>query len=183
MTGQIHDSVVWKKKRYALLGFDGEEDELPLFNPKDLGFNPIWVRTSCWRGYYCTYKIVRYGFFLDQLCINDGQENYPPVNGVEAGSSNDYGRVYKKILLPIPFTGVLRIGADFKSEYYVHMGFQKPSAFGIVWDLIFRDGKMTDTKDISVEVNEIEGNYHDEYRGRDLIDRIDDSFKRDLQLR
>ena len=141
------------------------------------------MHTACYRGYYCIYKIVRNGLYLDQLCIKDGHNKYPLINGIEAGPDNNDGRVYEKIDLPILYTGVLRIGADFKSEYYIHMGFQKPSAYGIVWDLTFMDGKMTDMKDISAQVREIEGRYHSEYRNRDFIDQIDNPFKRDLQLR
>ncbi len=117
------------------------------------------------------------------MCINDGHNRYPLINGIDAGPDNNDGRVYERIDLPILYTGVLRIGADFKSEYYIHMGFQKPSAHGIVWDLTFMDGKTTDMEDISAQVSEIEGRYHTEYRNRDVIDQIDDPFKRDLQLR
>ena len=63
------------------------------------------------------------------------------------------------------------------------MGFQQPSAYGIVWDLIFRDGPMTERMDISEEVWKIAGQYHDEYRNRDLMDQIPHPFRRDLQVR
>ena len=183
MTAQISDSIIWKRKRYELLGYDGDEENSTLFHPEKYGLSPKMMHTTCYRGYYCTYKIIRNSLFLDTLCVNDGSNNYPDINGITVNQDGTESPEYANIKLFIPFTGVLRIGADFKWEHYVHMGFQKPSAFGIVWDLKFGDGKISEIVDISEEVEKIEGQYQKEYFNRDIIDRIGDSFKRDLLLR
>jgi len=181
MTGQIEDTVIWKKKKYDLLGYEGDE-EFPLFTPNQYGMNPRPLHTACWRGFYCTYKIVRNSLYLDALCVGDADAHYPPINDVTPNLKGTVG-YYADINLPIPYTGILRIGADFHQEQYIHMGFQKPSAYGIVWDLNCTGGKIIDSRDISDEVKKIEGQYHQSYQGFDVIKRIDDSFSRDLELR
>ncbi len=55
MTAQIPDCIIWKKKQYKILGFDGDEEESLLFNPVEYGFSPMVMHTACYRGYYCTY--------------------------------------------------------------------------------------------------------------------------------
>ena len=185
MTGQIPDTITWKRKKFELLGYEGEEKGCELFNPGQYGMNPQPLHTACWRGFFCGYKIVRNFLYLDTLCVSDGNGCYPPINGVEVNPDGREGPHYSKINLLIPYTGLMRIGADFHWEQYVHMGFQKPSAYGIVWDLAFTDGKITGMKDISEEVKRIEGEYHDGYNKFDseLISKIDDAFKRDMNLR
>lgn len=180
MTGQIPDTIIWKRKEYDLLGYEGEEEEL--FTPEQFGMNPKSINTACWRGFNCEYKIVRNFLYLDTVSITDENDYYPPINGVKATVSPCEG-YYSDLSYPVKYTGTLRIGKDFHLEHYVHMGFQKPSAYGVVWDLTLNEGKVTEKKDISEEVKKIEGQYHNEYPDRDIIDRIDDSFKRDLQLK
>lgn len=183
MTAQIPDTVICKRKKFDLLGYEGEDDDEKLFDPSDYGFSPQALHTACWRGYFCGYKISGKLLYLDTLCINDGNDYYPSINGVEVSSEESGGPNYSNINLLIPYTGLMRIGADFHWEHYVHMGFQKPSAYGIVWDIEFSEGKIIDTKDISEKVKEIRGEYHDGYNKRELIDGIYDAFKRDMVLR
>ncbi|MEM4721362.1 MAG: hypothetical protein QXT73_04810 [Candidatus Methanomethylicaceae archaeon] len=42
----------------------------------------------------------------------------------------------------VPFIGKLRLAKDFIQELYVHMGFQKPSAYQTVLDLLFEEGYL-----------------------------------------
>ena len=183
MTGQIPDTVIWKKKKYDLLGYEGEENDVELFDPKIFGLSPQVMHTACYRGFYCTYKIVRNVLYLDILCVNDGHDTYPTINGIDVSPGRYDAYEYLHLNLPIQYSGLLRIGADFHSEKYIHMGFQKPSAYGIVWDLELSDGKIVGKKDISEKVKDIEGQYHDNYFQHELIDSINDAFKRDMNLR
>lgn len=47
------------------------------------------------------------------------------------------GFIYPNINLPFSFTGKLRLARDFIREFYIHMGFQKPTAYKTVMDLSF----------------------------------------------
>jgi hypothetical protein len=183
MTAQIPDTVIWNTKTYELIGFEGYDDEIGLFNPETYGLSPQMMHTACYRGFYCAYKIVEDALYLDTLCVNDGRGHYPKIHGIEATPGRYDAFEYAGLQIHIPYTGLLRIGTDFKRDHYVHMGFQKPSAYGTVWDLELLHGKVVGMKDISEEVKKIEGKYHDEYRTRDIIDGIHVSFKRDLELR
>ncbi len=183
MTAQIPDMIIWKEEKYEILGYEGGEKGIELFNPKKFGLSPQFIHTACGRGFYCTYKIVSDVLYLDTLCVKDEHGNYPTINGIDASPGEDFAYEYRHINLPIQYSGLIRIGTDFLREYYVHMGFQKPSAYGIVWDIEFSEGKIIDTKDISEKVKEIRGEYHDGYHKRALIDGIYDAFKRDMVLR
>lgn len=183
MTSQIPDILIWKRKKFELLGYQREDEGYELFNPEKLGMSPQMMHTACYRGFYCGFRIVKNFLYLDTLCVYDGNGYYPAINGVEVTPGGRNASEYANINLLIPYTGLMRIGADFHEEHYIHMGFQKPSAYGIVWDLEFSEGKLIDMKDISEEVKKIEGQYHDTYHNHDIIERIDDSFKRDMELR
>lgn len=182
MTAQIEDIIIWKRKKYDLLGYEGEVEELEIFTPRQFGMNPQSLHTACYRGFYCGYKIVRNFLYLDSLCVKDRHDHYPLINEVEATIEEGTG-YYSELNYPIKYTGILRIGKDFHNEHYIHMGFQKPSAYGVVWDLKLTDGKITGRKDISDEVKKIEGRYRSEYSSLDISERIDDPFRRDLELR
>lgn len=183
MTSQIPDTIIWKTKEYDILGFENTDDETGLFDPKMYGLSPCMMHTACYRGFYCTYAIVDNTLYLDTLCVNDKNGHYPPIHGVDAVPRQYDGFVYEGLHINIPYTGVLRIGTDFRPEHYVHMGFQKPSAYGKVWDMECLHGRVVGMKDISEDVQRIEGKYHDEYWHRDIIEQIHDPFKRDLELR
>lgn len=179
MTGQIPDTVVWKQKKYDLIGYDGGA----LFDPLLYEMQPSPLHTACWRGFFCKYKIIRNRLYLENLNISTEDNNYSPVNSAMPKKSRDAGVVYSKIRLFIPFTGNIRIGTEFQLKFYVHMGFQKPSAYGTVWDLAFFEGKMTGNSDISEQAREIEGEYKDQYSRKEITDRIDDAYDRNMKLR
>ncbi|HPP78917.1 MAG TPA: hypothetical protein PLA23_11925, partial [Methanospirillum sp.] len=177
MTSQIPDSIIWKTNKYEILGFENADDETGLFDPKKYGLTPSMMHTACYRGFYCTYIIEEDMLYLNTLCVNDKYGHYPPIHGIDAAPGRYDAFEYTGLHIHIPYTGVLRIGTDFKPEHYIHMGFQKPSAYGTVWDMRCVFGKVVEMKNISEDVQRIEGKYHDEYMHLDFVTKINDSFK------
>ena len=71
---------------------------------------------------------------------------------------------YSDLNIQIDFGGELRLAADFIEEMYIHMGFQKPSAFKKVIDLFFEEGKLAKVLDLSEEAEYIRGYFKKKYR-------------------
>ena len=94
---------------------------------------------------------------------------------------------YKNINVSTLFTGQIRLAKDFIREFYVHMGFQKPSAFKTVIDLKFENGQIVEINDKSKEVAEISGSFSNHYNKRrgliGVFRRIKQAFSLDLDLK
>ena len=82
----------------------------------------------------------------------------------------------------VPFTGKLRLARGFIEDLYVHMGFQKPSAFETVLDISLEEGKITDIKDRSQEAAKIRGQFKKRYVSEDSIAIIKKAFDLDMEL-
>lgn len=191
-TGQISDVVHYENKTYSLIGLAGTLPE-----PSDFGIEPAETSTANWRGYYSEYSIVEDRLVLTQLTVNSRFEEYPSINGVEAdldigkdcfehlGEERCFsdGGVYLDIGLDFSFTGKIRIATDFIDELYVHMGFQKPSAFETVIDLTFEDGLLVDISDRSEDAAEIRGRFQKEYYGQGEIpeDAVRKAFSLEME--
>ena len=134
MTGQIHDTVIYRGEKYSLV-----EDSGGLPTPFDYGLIPGQMHTACWRGFYLTYIILDVRLVLDQLTIRTFDNNYPPVNGIQPVEDNS-NKVYQGLNLTLPYTGKLVIAKDFMQEKYIHMGFQPASSFRTVLELTFENG-------------------------------------------
>jgi len=100
---------------------------------------------------------------LKILYTNNGNEieneaplinnKYPEIK-VPKDLCNEYKNtwkefVYKNINLPILYTGSILITKDFIWDRYVHMGFQSPFSYKNVIQLIFDEGKLIKSKDLS----------------------------------
>lgn len=197
MTAQATDTFIYKRKEYDLIGLKGAG----LFSPDDIGMIPEMMHTACYRGFICTYKIVRNRLYLDKLVIREANGNYLPVNGVEPEKqyTNDliklldpgiegdrenpvFTATYHGLKMPIPFTGKIRLARGFIQEFYIHMGYQKPTAFRTVYDLTFDGGKILELQDRSAEMEQKRGAFRVHYESNYGIDAIEDAFSLDMDL-
>ena len=177
MTAQIEDDVLYKGEHYSLIGISGDE----LFSPEQYGMKPEMIHTACYRGFYATYKITNKGITLNKLTLNEKDRNYTPINGIEAEQNGEETN-YHNVNLQIPFTGAIRIARGFIEDYYVHMGFQKPSAFKTVIDLRFEEGKLVKSKDRSKEFEAKRGAFKENYEKGSIIQGIDEAFSLDFDI-
>lgn len=150
MTAQIGDKFTFRGSDYSIVAIS-----TPIkFKPIQFGITPLSVGTACWAGYWCEYDISEEGIVLKNLYINSKDNNYPPINGVEAeGEDKDFKymghHLYKNVGIPIKYTGKILVGKDFLREYYIHMGYQRAWAYQTLVEFIFEDGSLLDTVDHS----------------------------------
>ncbi len=179
MTAQISDTFIFKNKKYELIGIIGED----LFSPKALGMEPEMIHTACYSGYYATYQLNKNSLYLKKLTIRDKNNYYPPIDGIEPMKDDYEGvAIYSKLKYIIPFTGKIRLARGFIQEFYIHMGYQKASAFEEVFDITIEEGRVIEIKDRSKEIEQIRGAFKKRYESGDFIERIDEAFSLDLDF-
>ena len=167
MTAQIGDKYKYQKQEFTIVALSSRM----LFDPKDFGLEPNSRSTACWRGYWCEYDITDEELLLKNLYIFNSEGKYPPLNGVEVSPPEfkeyecyrgnrkkrekvsmpaHFGhRVYRDVNLPISYTGRILLGADFMQEYYIHMGFQRGWAYKKLVELVFEEGVLLESNDLS----------------------------------
>lgn len=179
MTAQISDTFIFKGKRFELIGLEGGE----LFSPEPLGMEPEMIHTACYSGFYATYRLNKNSLILTKLTINDANNYYPTIDGVEP-DLDEYERiaVYDNLKYVIPFTGKIRLARGFIEELYIHMGYQKATAFKEVYDITVEKGKIIEAKDRSADVEKKRGAFKERYESEELIGRIDMAFSMDLEF-
>lgn len=183
MTAQIPDTILMADDSYDLIGLSA----FGLFDPKEFGFEPTMISTACWHGYFMKFELTKEALLLRDLTIRDKNGNYPPINGVEPSpAAHDFAPAsYKDLNLLIPYTGSLRLARDFIQEYYVHMGYQKASAYRTVIDAVVDQGKVVSIKDRSQDAAEIRGAFKERYEKAPekggLFQSIEEAFSLDME--
>jgi hypothetical protein len=198
MTGQVHDSFIYEGETYSLVGIDGND----LFIPRYYDLIPFSCCTACWRGYKSTYEVSDSKLYLHELdiCLEGDlspevaaelaqlyggelpKREQPLLNGVAPiETCTIFSHKYENVKLPISFTGELLIASGFIKDFYIHMGFQPPSAFEKVFQLIFEEGNLQSVKNISPSKEEIKKQIQ-EYKeimthGKDPTEFIISRFK------
>ncbi len=181
MTAQVPDTFIYKGEKYELVGVEGGE----LIYPEQFGMEPKMMHTACYRGFYATYELTEDGLYLRELTLNEKNDRYLPIAGVYPGKPNDsYGRgaKYYNLNLSVNFTGKIRIAKDFIEELYVHMGFQKPTAFKTVLDITLQEGKIVAVEDKSEEMKQKRGEFKKRYERSSIFQRIEEAFNLDMDL-
>ena len=197
MTAQATDTFIYKRNKYDLIGIKGAG----LFSPEQFGMIPKMLDTGCYRGFIATYKIVRKQLYLQELTIREANGNYVAINGIYPEkqfvnelkkllgfqSDNDqpdeiFKATYRDLKLPCSFTGKLRLARGFIKEFYIHMGYQKPTAYRTVYDFILMNGKVLKVKDRSAEMEQKRGAFKLQYESNYGMDAIDDAFSLDMDL-
>jgi hypothetical protein len=82
----------------------------------------------------------------------------------------------------VPFTGKIRLARDFINELYIHMGFQKPTAFRTVLDVTINNGKIINIKDRSADMEKKWGAFKKRYENGDMTETIEEAFSLDMEL-
>ena len=162
---------------YSLIGI--AKGFLP--SPEIFGMVPEMLHTACYRGYYCTYELTSEQLLLKELTLKEVEGNYLPIDGVEP-VDDDGAQTYKGLHHRVPFTGKLRLAKDFIEELYIHMGYQKASAFRTVLDCTFADGRVTCIHDRSDEMEKKRGEFKKKYGSSNCTDAVDDAFSLDMDL-
>lgn len=190
MTSQINDEILISRKRYDIIGVNGNE----LFTPESIGVTPNATSTACWRGYICEYKISHKKLLLDKLWLSCGRneifenekifvpQKSPPINGVSPNKGSEFNNEYEKINYAINFSGGILAGRAFIQELYVHMGFQSAWKYKNVIELIFIQGKVQEIRDVSKQMEQIRNKKENELPEQDLIKWIANTFRLDYDL-
>ncbi|NOS93404.1 MAG: hypothetical protein HOP30_15905 [Cyclobacteriaceae bacterium] len=176
MTAQFSDTFIYKDHEYALIGIKGTE----LFDPNLLGITPNGMSTACYRGYYSVYKMADTGILLNKLTLIGRSYKLIPIDGVMP-KTNDDETVYRNLKHVVPFTGIIRLAKDFIEDYYIHMGFQKATAYKKVLDIKFENGKIVEIKDRSDDMEKKRGAFKKHYDSSGIEERIEEAFSLDLE--
>ncbi|MFN6463887.1 MAG: hypothetical protein RMZ41_019035 [Nostoc sp. DedVER02] len=166
MTGQISDQLIYKSQIFCIAGVDG----VGLFEPTQHGFSPqLGSTTACWRGYYCTYQVIKETLCLKELIISLSlKEKLMIKHG--RGRARDFigvfpylrdtlldhpSAIYDDLNYLVEFTGSLLVANNFINNLYVHLGFQAAYKYEEVHELIFESGYLMQSIDRSQEMAEI----------------------------
>ena len=179
MTAQIEDRFHLRGATYSLIGMT----EGNLASPEQFGMVPEMIHTACYRGFYATYELTEDALYLRELTLSEGDGRYLPIGSVKPVKNREgYEATYFGLSEVIPFTGKIRLAKDFIEDLYIHMGFQKPTAFKTVLDITLKDGRVVEIKDRSQEIEEKRGAFKEHYDSEELFQKIDDAFSLDMDL-
>ena len=147
MTIQIPDRVLYKRRKYELVEVDGEG----LFDPEHHNLELRPMHTACWRGFIATYAVKSGELLLRNLDCGSRTEAAPPRIGGHLPIGDEWEQLaYRKIELPMPYTGRLVLGGGeiLGSFDYV----PDLSIYELVHELRFEQGHLVEAKDLSAEV-------------------------------
>ena len=183
-TAQVADRVEYGGEVYSLIGLAGE---LP--TPETFGMTTKGITTANWRGYVATYRINAIDLELIELIANTEDQIYPEIAGRKPTPRcrrvndicSEMGATYAGLNHAVEFTGRLRIARDFVPGQYVHMGYQKPSAFKVVLDLVYVDGTLVELIDRSEEAKKIRGEFKKWYETAQIGEGIGTAFSLSME--
>ncbi len=179
MTGQISDTFLFKGDEYSLIGMKGGD----LVSPEQFGMEPEHLHTACHRGFYATYELTGEALYLRELTLREKNGRYLRIGDVKPKKSVKYKVArYHGLSVIVPFTGTIRLAKDFIDEFYIHMGYQKPTAFKTVLDITLQHGKVVEVKDRSQEMERKRGGFKEHYESGNMLERIEEAFSLDMDL-
>lgn len=177
MTAQISDTFFFKGDEYSLIGMSGDN----LASPAQFGMKPEMIHTACYRGFYATYELTEEALYLRELTLREKDGNYLPIEGIEP-AKEDYQATYHGLSVVVPFTGKIRLAKDLIEELYIHMGYQKPTAFKTVLDITLKDGRVVEINDRSKEMEQKRGAFKKHYESGNILEKIEEAFSLDMDL-
>jgi len=168
------DSLIFEGFEYTLVKQEGSD----LFSPKKHGLSPFSYTFGRSEGFYCKYELKNNLLILKTLFvglkeieiqqIKDNRDyqilgvkpeiirhmvqEIIDVDKLEFGPEKEVDSRECKcenISLNIGFTGELWIGTDFEDELYLHTNFKSPWKYKKVIKLVFDNGTLKQTEDIS----------------------------------
>jgi hypothetical protein len=177
MTAQIPDTFLFKGDEYCLIGMNGGN----LASPEQFGMEPEEIHTACYRGFYASYELTDESLYLRELTLREKNGNYLPIEGIKPVIKK-HQATYRGLSVKIHFTGKIRLAKDFIEELYIHMGYQKPTAFKSVLDITLKDGTVVEIKDRSQEMEQKRGIFKKQYESGNSMDAIEKAFSLDMDL-
>ncbi|MBN1338864.1 MAG: hypothetical protein JXA03_06035 [Bacteroidales bacterium] len=171
MTGQHSDTFLHKGEVFSLIGYEG----CGLVHPRRYGMVPEMIHTACYRGYYATYEITESALLLRKLTLREKDGNYCAIGGVDP-EIEDHQAIYSGLNEVVNYSGKLRLAKGLIGELYVHMGFQKATAYKTVLDITFRRGKVIEIKDRSEEMKKNRGEFKKHYDSGDIAQTTFEAF-------
>lgn len=177
MTAQIADRFLFNKEYYSLIGIKG--GSLP--TPKSFGMESEMMTTACYRGYHALYELTEKELILREFTLNEPHRKYLPIDGIKPVVTEYYG-TYENLNLIVDFTGKIRLAKDFLREFYVHMGYQKASAYETVYDITIENGQIILIRNRSQEMKVKRGQFMEHFHSGDIKQSIEDAFSFDMDL-
>lgn len=177
MTAQISDKFIYEGDQYSLIGMKGGD----LASPKQFGMESRMIHTACCRGFYASYALTEESLYLREFALKERNGNYLPIDGI-VPENGHHPATYHGLNLVVPFTGKIRLAKDLIKELYIHMGYQKPTAFKTVLDITLTEGRVVEIKDRSQEMEEKRGAFKKRYDSGDLILTTEEAFSLDMDL-
>ena len=181
MTAQISDTFIFGRDKYSLIGIKGGN----LFSPELYGMHPIMMHTACYRGFYATYELTKEALYLRELTLREANQNYLPIEGIRPAEQENKAsaRTYRGLNVVVPFTGKTRLAKDFINELYIHMGYQKATAFKTVLDVTLNKGQTVVIRDRSREIEKKRGAFKERFlTGGATDEKIEEAFSLDMDL-
>lgn len=166
MTAQISDKVTYKGTNYSLAEINGNG----LFDLRRYGMEPVAPSTCFWRGYFAAYEVKDGLLLLQTLLISltdpwglgiphqTMQKQALAIEGRQPRlllNESMFEYAYESMELPIVFSGSLLLGDGFIKQLSVHAGFHPAWKYRTVHELGFREGKLLQAIDRSVQMSEI----------------------------
>ena len=177
MTAQTSDTFLFKGDTYDLIGMT----EGDLASPQQFGMEPIMISTGCWRGFYATYELTDDALYLRELTLREKSGNYLLIGETRPFKEN-HQATYIGLSEVIRFTGKIRLAKDFISELYIHLGYQKSTAFKTVLDIALKDGHVVEIRDRSQEIELKRGAFKKRLESGDLELMIGEAFSCDMDF-
>jgi hypothetical protein len=177
MTAQIPDTFLFNGDEYSLIGMT----EGMLVTPEQFGMEPEMLHTACYRGFYATYELTDEALYLREVTLREKNGKYLPIGDIQP-KIEDYQATYHGLSEVIPFTGKIRLAKDFIKELYIHMGYQKPTAFKTVLDITLKEGKVVEIRDRSKAMEQKRGAFKKHYESGNMLQTIDEAFSLDMDL-
>jgi len=180
MTAQISDTFIYKGEDYSMIGSTAGK----LVTPEDFGMKADMLHTACYAGYYSTFELTDEELILKKMTINVVGGDALPIDGImpEGEGSEGGPRQYKGLKYKVGFTGRIRLAKDFIDDYYIHMGYQKPTAFKTVYDITLENGRVVKMKDRSDDMEKKRGEFKKYYESGNLAKTIEDAFSLDMEI-
>lgn len=200
MTAQFTDKFIFRGDQYSLIGIDGGTLALP----EQFGMEPEQFSSACYRGFYAIYELTEEALYLRELTLREKNGNYLPIAGILPGKEGDKATrslnsevmgftvfpssrganiaTYHGLNVAVPFTGKIRLARDFINELYIHMGYQKATAFKTVLDITLKDGRVVEINDRSQEMEQKRGAFKKHYESGNTFQTIPEAFSLDMDI-
>ncbi|RCJ18267.1 hypothetical protein A6770_06750 [Nostoc minutum NIES-26] len=158
----MSDLVFYQEQKFSITAINGTG----LYSPQQDGISPISFSTACYRGYTCIYQVSEEYLYLKQLNIGLKLKDRLTAKygkGLRLFDitpkyhNYDSYVVYEEINKIIYFSGGLLLGKNFIKEMYIHLGYHPAYKFREVHELIFREGQLVKSTDISQKIDEFRG--------------------------